>query len=144
MASSNALRIPANIFALVASDSSFLLLLNSHYSEATPLPLPWLKSNMGPFPSLLCVLLSYCSQERAVNTRHSPRFVKGRDLYNTECLKSNIRYFRPYTVPWPHFLSQALTSDFPSCYPHFTLLYVPNNTNNHLTLIRRKMQFSSP
>lgn len=31
---SNALRISANIFVLVTSDSSFLLLLNSHYSES--------------------------------------------------------------------------------------------------------------
>lgn len=30
----NALRISADVFVLVTSDSSFLLLLNSHYSES--------------------------------------------------------------------------------------------------------------
>lgn len=113
--------------------------------------MPWLKSNVVPFTSpLFYVLLSYCSQEAAVNKyktftniwRYS---VKGRGINNTDCLKLTLtlRFFCLIKFFGNIFhISFRLPT---SLHVTLSLLHFMSqkNTNNHLTLICRKMQFSA-
>lgn len=148
---SNALSISANIFVLATSDSSFLLLLNSHYSAS------WgcfftsdLASNQiwehFLFLYSMSSLSSYCSQEAAVTTRHALRFgvtQQREGAYIVQItwnwildLSDRIKFFSYF------FPNQVLASDFPHRCPLFTSFSVLNSTNC-LTLICRTIQLSA-
>lgn len=155
---SNALRISANIFVLATSDSSFLLLLNSHYSAS------WgcfftsdLASNQiwehFLFLYSMSSLSSYCSQEAAVTTRHALRFgvtQRREGAYTVQItwnwildLSDRIKFFS-------YFFSKSGSSPWlPSSLPSLYLIFCPQqhklshfNMQNNTALCNLEYIFS--
>lgn len=123
---SHALRISANIFVLVTSDSSFQPLLNSHYSESRGcFFISALPSHQTWQHFLLLYSMSslspYCSQEPAVDTRHPLRFgvTQWREgAYTTQITWNWVLDFSDLTNFLGHFFQTRL---WPLTSLHFTL-----------------------
>lgn len=143
----NALRISANVFVLVTSDSSFLLLLNSYYSESWGC---FLISDLAScqmwehflFLYSVSSLPPYCSREAAVNTRHTLRFGVSKPSEGPYTIQitwnwildfSELIKFFSYSFP-----NQVLNSAFPLPSPLFISFSLCNIINNCLILICRK------